>query len=125
MRMHIDRGAFVEFTSPQATQHAITSANGTTICGRKVKVNWAMVAKRGAGPKKTDGNVVKLPAAPPGGLKKSVPEGFKATIPGGGGPIKRPGAAIARGVSAAPRPYYASADPGRLGSQSKSLDGGM
>lgn len=119
VRMHIDKGAFVEFTSPQATQHAIMSANGTAICGRKVKVNWAMVAKRGAGLNKTNGNAVKRLAAPPGGLKKSAPEGFKAAIPAGGGPIKRPGAAIARGVSSAPQPYYASADPGRLGSNSK------
>merc|ERR1719356_955585 len=123
VRMHIDKGAFVEFTSPQSTQHAITSANGSTICGRKVKVNWAMVAKRGAGPKKIDENAVKRPAAPPGGLKKTAPEGFKAVIPAGGGPIKRPGAVLNRGVSAAPPPYYASADPGRLGSQSKSHGG--
>lgn len=119
VRMHQDKGAFVEFTSPQATQHAITVANGSTICGRKIKVNWAMVSKRGAGQTKSAGPKAVKPAAPPGGLKKA-PEGFRPNVkvpapPGGGGPIKRPG--VSQGTAAAP--YYPSQDPTRLGTQSK------
>eukprot|EP00585_Thalassiosira_rotula_P011609 CAMPEP_0196143714 /NCGR_PEP_ID=MMETSP0910-20130528/13677_1 /TAXON_ID=49265 /ORGANISM="Thalassiosira rotula, Strain GSO102" /LENGTH=322 /DNA_ID=CAMNT_0041405201 /DNA_START=56 /DNA_END=1020 /DNA_ORIENTATION=- len=47
VRMYADKGAFVEFTTPQATQHAIASANRSNIGGRKIMVNWARVPKRG------------------------------------------------------------------------------
>ena len=48
VRMHADKGAFVEFTTSQATQHAIAGTNKTTIAGRRIIVNWARVPKRGA-----------------------------------------------------------------------------
>mmetsp|Transcript_23528 Transcript_23528/g.40137 ORF Transcript_23528/g.40137 Transcript_23528/m.40137 type:complete len:414 (-) Transcript_23528:142-1383(-) len=137
VRMHADKGAFVEFTTPQATQHAIASANRSNIAGRKIFVNWARVPKRGAvsaGPQPTpgvagEGGAIR-PIAPPGGFKKNNASlaGFKASSslgvprPGGGGlgvprpgggVIRRPGAGDTRGV--APKPYYPSADPGRLG----------
>jgi hypothetical protein len=46
--MHADKGAFVEFTSSQATQHAIAGTNKSNIAGRRIIVNWARVPKRGA-----------------------------------------------------------------------------
>ncbi|KAL3763252.1 hypothetical protein ACHAWU_008955 [Discostella pseudostelligera] len=73
IRMHADRGAFVEFTTPQATQHAIASTNRSNIGGRKIMVNWARVPKRGAvtvGPQPTPGVAGEggkiRPMAPPG-----------------------------------------------------------
>ena len=141
VRMHADKGAFVEFTTPQATQHAIASTNRGNIHGRKVIVNWARVPKRGAisaGPQPThnvagQGGAIR-PMAPPGGFKNNNSAsiaGFKASSslgvprPGGGGAsslgvprpgggvIRRAGAGVERG--AAPKPYYPSADPKRLG----------
>eukprot|EP00571_Detonula_confervacea_P016203 CAMPEP_0172297790 /NCGR_PEP_ID=MMETSP1058-20130122/686_1 /TAXON_ID=83371 /ORGANISM="Detonula confervacea, Strain CCMP 353" /LENGTH=422 /DNA_ID=CAMNT_0013006981 /DNA_START=111 /DNA_END=1376 /DNA_ORIENTATION=+ len=140
VRMHADKGAFVEFSTPQATQHAIASANRSTIGGRKVFVNWARVPKRGAisaGPQPTpgvagEGGAIR-PIAPPGGFRSNNSAsiaGFKASSslgvprPGGsslgvprpgGGAIRRAGGGDARG--AAPKPYYPSSDPGRLGSR--------
>eukprot|EP00580_Thalassiosira_gravida_P000384 CAMPEP_0201617480 /NCGR_PEP_ID=MMETSP0492-20130828/36464_1 /ASSEMBLY_ACC=CAM_ASM_000837 /TAXON_ID=420259 /ORGANISM="Thalassiosira gravida, Strain GMp14c1" /LENGTH=371 /DNA_ID=CAMNT_0048085759 /DNA_START=56 /DNA_END=1167 /DNA_ORIENTATION=+ len=78
VRMYADKGAFVEFTTPQATQHAIASANRSNIGGRKIMVNWARVPKRGAvsaGPQPTpgvagEGGAIR-PVAPPGGFRKS------------------------------------------------------
>ena len=138
VRMHADKGAFVEFTTPQATQHAIVGANRSSIGGRKVFVNWARVPKRGAvraGPQPTPGVAGEGGAicalAPPGGTRKNVSvAGFTAAAslgvprPGGGGlgvprpgggPLRRTGGGDVRG--AAPKPYYPSADPGRLGSR--------
>ena len=140
VRMHADKGAFVEFSTPQATQHAIASTNRGNIGGRKIMVNWARVPKRGAvsaGPQPTPGVAGQggaiRPIAPPGGFKSSNNSasiaGFKPSSslgvprPGGsslglprpgGGVIRRPGAG---GVNAAPKPYYPSSDPGRLGSR--------
>lgn len=143
VRMHADKGAFVEFTSPQATQHAIASTNRSNIGGRKVAVNWARVPKRGAvsaGPQPAPGVIGEggavRPIAPPGGFKKNnnsaSAAGFRASSslqgvprPGGssslgvprpgGGAIRRAGVGDARG--SAPKPYYPSTDPGRLGSR--------
>ena len=128
VRMHSDKGAFVEFTTSQATQHAVASTNRSNIGGRKVIVNWARVPKRGAvgaGPQPTSGVAGQggaITPAPPGGFKNNnsaAKAGFKASstlgVPRpGGGVIRRPGAG---GVNAAPKPYYPSADPGRLGSK--------
>eukprot|EP00566_Odontella_aurita_P015046 CAMPEP_0113556030 /NCGR_PEP_ID=MMETSP0015_2-20120614/17037_1 /TAXON_ID=2838 /ORGANISM="Odontella" /LENGTH=345 /DNA_ID=CAMNT_0000457355 /DNA_START=51 /DNA_END=1085 /DNA_ORIENTATION=+ /assembly_acc=CAM_ASM_000160 len=47
VRMHKDFGAFVEFTTAEATELAIASANRTDIKGRKIYVNWARQPKRG------------------------------------------------------------------------------
>eukprot|EP00984_Skeletonema_dohrnii_P038142 scaffold41023_cov122-Skeletonema_dohrnii-CCMP3373.AAC.3 len=129
VRMHADKGAFVEFTSPQATQHAIANTNRSNIGGRKVIVNWARVPKRGAvsaGPQSQPGVAGEggriRPMAPPGGFKgksSAASAGFSTSLGvprPGGGVIRRPGVSGARG--AAPKPYYPSTDPGRLGSQS-------
>ncbi|KAL3827390.1 hypothetical protein ACHAXA_003124 [Cyclostephanos tholiformis] len=48
VRMHADRGTFVEYTTARAAQHAITGTNRTNICGRRIIVNWAREPKRGA-----------------------------------------------------------------------------
>lgn len=133
VRMHADKGAFIEFTTPQATEHAISSTNRSNIGGRKIIVNWARVPKRGAvgaGPQPQpgvlgDGGKIQ-PAGPPGGFKSkssAAAAGFSASgslgVPRpGGGVIRRPGSTSgsdARGP--APKPYYKSADPGRLGSR--------
>jgi pre-mRNA-splicing factor RBM22/SLT11 len=133
VRMHADKGAFIEFTTPQATEHAIASTNRSNIGGRKIIVNWARVPKRGAvgaGPQPQpgvlgDGGKIQ-PAGPPGGFKSkgsAAAAGFSASgnlgVPRpGGGVIRRPGSSLgpdSRG--AAPKPYYKSADPGRLGSR--------
>jgi pre-mRNA-splicing factor RBM22/SLT11 len=64
----------------------------------------ARKAAPGAGPR---------PAAPGVG---GVPRPGAVGVPRpGGGPIRRAGAGVTRG--AAPKPYYASADPGRLGTR--------
>ena len=133
VRMHADKGAFIEFTTPQATEHAIASTNRSNIGGRKIIVNWARVPKRGAvgaGPQPKSGVLGEggkiQPVGPPGGMKSkgsAAAAGFSASgslgVPRpGGGVIRRPGSSLgpdARG--AAPKPYYKSADPGRLGSR--------
>lgn len=138
IRMHADRGAFVEFTTPQATQHAIASTNRSNIGGRKVMVNWARVPKRGAvtvGPQPVPGVAGEggkiRPLAPPGGGGASsssssyaAAAGFKTStslvgVPRpGGGVIRRAGVGGGSGGdAAASKPYYPSSDPGRLGSR--------
>lgn len=140
VRMHADKGAFIEFTTPQATEHAIGSANRSSLGGRKLIVNWARVPKRGAGTDSSNGGAIRT-IAPPGGFKtnnsasasgfapiRPTAGGAAATSLGvprpggslgvprpGGGPIRRAGVSDGRG--AAPKPYYPSADPGRLGSR--------
>jgi pre-mRNA-splicing factor RBM22/SLT11 len=131
VRMHADKGAFIEFTTPQATEHAIASTNRSTIGGRKIVVNWARVPKRGAvgaGPQPQPGVLGEggkiQPLGPPGGFNSkgsAAAAGFSAKP--GGGVIRRPGSSLgpdARG--AAPKPYYKSADPGRLGSHPASAE---
>ena len=136
--MHADRGAFVEFTTPQATQHAIASTNRSNIGGRKVMVNWARVPKRGAvtvGPQPVPGVAGEggkiRPLAPPGGGGASsssssfaAAAGFKTStslvgVPRpGGGVIRRAGVGGGSGGdAAASKPSYPSSDPGRLGSR--------
>jgi pre-mRNA-splicing factor RBM22/SLT11 len=138
IRMHADRGAFVEFTTPQATQHAIASSNRSNIGGRKIMVNWARVPKRGAvtvGPQPIPGVAGEggkiRPLAPPGGggasssYASAAAAGFKTstTLVGvprpGGGVIRRAGVGggSSGGDAAASKPYYPSSDPGRLGSR--------
>ena len=140
VRMHADKGAFVEFTTSQATQHAISGANKSNIGGRKINVNWARVPKRGAvsaGPQPMGGALggaggTIRPMEPPGGgygrgnngggndddAANARFAGFKtsSTLGGiprpGGGVIRRPGGNndTVRGLP------YPSANPGRLGS---------
>lgn len=137
IRMHADRGAFVEFTTPQATQHAIASTNRSNIGGRKVMVNWARVPKRGAvtvGPQPITGVAGEggkiRPLAPPGGgssagaSSSAAATGFKTSsnllgVPRpGGGVIRRAGVGGGGGgVDNSSTPYYPSSDPGRLGSR--------
>mmetsp|Transcript_23980 Transcript_23980/g.50537 ORF Transcript_23980/g.50537 Transcript_23980/m.50537 type:complete len:427 (+) Transcript_23980:61-1341(+) len=142
VRMHADKGAFIEFTTPKATEHAITSTNRSSIGGRKIFVNWARVPKRGAiadQQESSAGGVIR-PIAPPGGFKtnnSATSSGFAPVrLAGGTGStsslgvlrpgaslgVPRPGGGVIRrtgpdGRGAAPKPYYPSADPGRLGSR--------
>lgn len=141
VRMHADKGAFVEFTTSQATQHAIAGANKSNIGGRKINVNWARVPKRGAvsaGPQPMSGVLGGAggtihPMEPPGGgygrgingagvndddAANARFAGFKTSnalgIPRpGGGVIRRPGDRNNDTVRGLP---YPSANPGRLGS---------
>jgi len=70
-------------------------------------------AAPGAGPRSAAPGVGGVPR--PGGVG-GVPRPGGVGVPRpGGGPIRRGGAALTRG--AAPKPYYASADPGRLGAR--------
>ncbi|KAL3811533.1 hypothetical protein ACHAXA_010309 [Cyclostephanos tholiformis] len=127
VRMHADRGAFVEYTTSRAAQHAIAGTNRTNLCGRRIIVNWARVPKRGAvgaGPQPSTsvagpGGAIR-PIEPPGGWRgmNGGDESKAASTVGfsRGGAIRRAGASggdAARGSA----PYYPSADPGRLGSR--------
>eukprot|EP01083_Nonionella_stella_P126777 383955_1 len=153
VRMHQDKGAFVEYTTGEAADLAIITMNKKTINGRKILVNWARQPKRGNpsinGPSASGARPLGpvQPLAPPGTAAGApfgatcipVPVGFMpsaqvaaaakarsiassglartglAAPRPGGGAIRRIGAMR----SAAPKPYYPSADPGRLGTQSK------
>eukprot|EP00978_Attheya_sp_CCMP212_P026720 scaffold88403_cov55-Attheya_sp.AAC.4 len=135
------KGAFIEYTTPEATELAIGSMNKQTVKDQMVYVNWARAPKRGneaavaaAAGNNSSSTAIK-PVAPPGGLQKTVPlppglaPAFRPSVsvprpPGvgntgvprpGGGVIRRAGLGPSRG--AAPKPYYPSADPGRLGSR--------
>mmetsp|Transcript_28430 Transcript_28430/g.42233 ORF Transcript_28430/g.42233 Transcript_28430/m.42233 type:complete len:428 (-) Transcript_28430:16-1299(-) len=149
VRMHGNKGAFVEYTTADATELAIASMNRQEVGGRKVFCNWARRPKRGneAQQKLEDGGTsgtIRL-VAPPGGIKSGLPAGLFAPVRpsaevtavaaaarGGrigvgssstvGLGVPRPGGGVIRrpGRSAAPKPYYPSADPGRLGSSTSS-----
>ncbi len=168
VRMHQDKGAFVEYTTGEAADLAIATMNKKSINGRTILVNWARQAKRG-NPKigmglGTDGDFCHpvgpmQPLAPPGSgssgnsnnargktTATSLPSGFTpsaqvaatakartmassglartglAAPRPGGGVIRRVGGAGMR--SAAPKPYYPSADPNRLGTQSSGTSAG-
>ena len=47
VRMHEDKGAFVEYTTGEAADLAIITMNKKFINGRKILVNWARQPKRG------------------------------------------------------------------------------
>jgi len=169
VRMHQNSGAFIEYTTGDATELAIMTMNHKLINGRKILVNWARQPKRGnvdtGGPSSSSNSSSVqgpiLPKAPPGTSLSSslsnttcLPAGFapsaqvaaaakaramansglaktgltstsmsnsksNSSLPrpgGGGGPIRRIGAVGMRGRAVpAPKPYYPSADPGRLG----------
>lgn len=163
VRMHLDKGAFVEFTQPQATELAIATMNRKEIQGASVFVAWARAPKRGnaaaAVVKRGDSananatlngeaGVIR-PAPPPSagrsndgagaslGARKPLPPGLvpvRVPVAGGissnvprpgGGPIRAVGRAAAKGVvgsSFSSKPYYPSADPNRLGSQTNAGD---
>ena len=135
-------GAFVEYTTKEATSLAISAMNRKLIKGVSIYVNWARTSKRGSsemknatcipiiGPtnqgNKKDESKLNKPVPPPGGMKNElvVPAGFvpaKASFKSiprppkpGGGPIRRAGVGLS---VPAPKPYYPSADPKRFGSQ--------
>ena len=152
VRMHADKGAFIEFTTARATEHAIASTHRSSVKGRKIVVNWARVPKRGAPgadpQRQTDSGGAIRPVAPPGGFQTNHsasasgfapirPAGGMASAttsataspslgvprPGGSLGVPKPGGGVIRrawatdGRDAAPKPYYPSADPGRLGSR--------
>lgn len=169
VRMHQDKGAFIEYTTGEAADLAIVSMNNTLINGRKILVDWARQPKRGNpssteammmyGPSSTgegpDGTRRTIVPPPPGAtgvgggvtkVKTCLPVGFtpsatvtaavkaRATVNSGlaktglapvprpgGGVIKRLGTGSSNMIKrdAAPKPYYPSADPSRLGSQAK------
>jgi pre-mRNA-splicing factor RBM22/SLT11 len=47
VRMHQDKGAFIEYTTGEAADLAIVSMNNALINGRKIMVDWARQPKRG------------------------------------------------------------------------------
>jgi len=151
VRMHQDKGAFVEYSTGEAADLAIIVMDKKLINGRKILASWARQPKRG---NLLRGDVAALrperpaqPMAPPGAGAKNDPmsnaktcfpigkfspsaqvsaaaksrsaanSGLAKTGLGvprpGGGAIRRVGGAGMR--SAAPKPYYPSADPNRLG----------
>jgi pre-mRNA-splicing factor RBM22/SLT11 len=160
VRMHQDKGAFIEYTTGEAAELAINTMDKQIICGRKILVTWARQPKRGnsrygvdavgaeGGDAKVEGPL--QPMAPPGSsgsgsdkkenVATCLPVGFTpsaqvaaaakaralttsglastglAAPKAGGGAIRRVGAGI-RGP--APKPYYPSADPNRLGTATK------
>ncbi len=154
VRMHQDKGAFIEYSTGEAADLAITVMDKKLINGRKILVTWARQPKRGNDKfgggdeiaNRSEGPV--QPMAPPGSKKYdpmasaptcipignfapsatvsaaaksrlAVSSGLAKTGLGvprpGGGPIRRVGGAGMR--SAAPKPYYPSADPNRLGTK--------
>lgn len=138
VRSQPDRGqAFVEYTTPEATELAISSMNRKELLGRQIYVSWANAPKRGeqseqaAGDSENATTRAVKPLAPPGSTSKGavVPKGFKAKIgvsrvPGlgsvprpGGGPIRGLATNAIKRASSAPKPYYPSTNPSRLGSK--------
>jgi len=167
VRMHQDKGAFIEYTTGEACELAIHTMDKQKICGRKILVTWARQPKRGntrifgvdgvvstaaGGDVLGEGGPIQ-PMAPPGSsnavtddskhetLPTCLPVGFTpsaqvaaaakaralttsglastglAAPKPGGGAIRRVGGGGMRG--AAPKPYYPSADPNRLGTATK------
>ena len=152
VRMHENKGAFIEYTTGEAADMAISIMDKKLVNGRKILVSWARQPKRGndrghvSGPARPEGPVRPMP--PPGvsissagpGTATSLPVGFTpsaqvaaaakaraaansglartvlAAPRPGGGAIRRAGAGMR---SAAPKPYYPSADPNRLGTNNK------
>ena len=154
VRMHQDKGAFIEYTTGEAADLAIVNMDKKLINGRKILANWARQPKRGndnmgRGDAATSSSASRQegplqPMAPPGAsstmanAKTCLPAGFApsaqvaaaakaraaansglartglAAPRPGGGAIRRVGAGSGM-RSAAPKPYYPSADPNRLG----------
>jgi len=140
--------AFIEYTETDATELAIASMNRQSLLERQIIVNWARAPKRGeidsAKPGRSNSDAPKpinaiKPMAPPGGFSKSfaLPTGVTTAIKPsphiaaiaaarrqkahgrpGGGVIRRIGANATKGMIGSKKPYYPSADPGRLGSKS-------
>lgn len=148
VRMHQEKGAFIEYSTGEAADLAITLMDKKLINGRKILVNWARQPKRG-NDKMGRGDVQRT--VPEGPIQPMLPPGVKDFRPigntslpignfapsaqvsaaakarsaansglaktglarPGGGAIRRVGGAGMR--SAAPKPYYPSADPNRLG----------
>jgi len=150
------QGAFIEYSSRAAAEHALQSTGIIIIKQESCYVSWARIPKRGnqstEAPNQTgETHTALLP--PLGGfpLKSIKPSGFvprrppaevtaaaarygstsfprinpvprPSSVPRPGGGVPRPGGGVIRkiGVSVrapAPKPYYPSQDPGRLGSR--------
>jgi len=144
VRVQAEKGqAFVEYTEPDATELAIASMNRRLFSNRQIQVRWARAPRRGDSNVQKHGedntrvshpSVAVKPMAPPGGISKSfvAPKGLTLMKPpdniaaiaaarrnkssgDGGGPIRRMGANVTKSYTK--KPYYPSADPGRLGSE--------
>lgn len=154
VRMHQDKGAFIEYSTGEAAELAIAVMDKKDIKGRKILVSWARQPKRGnnmpgrgdaVDDLRQEGPVQPLP--PPGAkMSDSVANPAFQCIPAGkfvpsaavtaaakarsaansglaktGLGVPRPGGGVIRRVggarmrSAAPKPYYPSSDPNRLG----------
>jgi len=144
VRVQAEKGqAFVEYTEPDATELAIASMNRKLFLNRQLQVKWARSPRRGDSDVQKHGenntrvshpSVAVKPMAPPGGISTSfvAPKGLTLVKPpdniaaiaaarrnkssaDGGGPIRRMGANVTKSFTK--KPYYPSADPGRLGSE--------
>ena len=140
-----DKGqAFVEYTDPDAAELAIASMNRRSHLNRQIHVKWARTPKRGDADTQRrgdDSSALRVPqslAPPGGGISDSsmTPKVFNMTKPpahiaaiaasrrkqstDGGGPIRRVGAGSTKNLTGTKKPYYPSADPGRLGSKTTS-----
>jgi RNA recognition motif-containing protein len=143
-----NRGAFVEYTSSEATELAVHAMNNKEICGRKVYVDFSRVSKRGEKTPSTDniddpsGSIEAVkevkPVAPPGfhdsvPTSSTLPRGFEPVLPPPAmanstisrlSTVPRPGGGVIRRAglhlssSDSTKPYP-SQDPSRLGSKAK------
>jgi pre-mRNA-splicing factor RBM22/SLT11 len=144
-----NRGAFVEYTSSEATELAVHAMNNKEICGRKIYVDFSRVTKRGEKTPSTDniddpsGTSLETiqevkPIAPPGvhdsvTTSSTLPRGFEPVLPPPTmanstisrlSTVPRPGGGVIRraGLHLSPSDSmkpYPSQDPSRLGSKAK------
>jgi pre-mRNA-splicing factor RBM22/SLT11 len=113
-----NKGAFVEYTSSEATELAVNAMNNKDICGRKIFVDFSRASKRGENSDATDGplsdgqvadnhsnaeNVNEVKPVPPPGFKDS--SSSSSVLPKGFEPVRPPpsSATISR-LSTVPRP---------------------
>jgi pre-mRNA-splicing factor RBM22/SLT11 len=140
VRIQADRGQwFVEYTQPEAAELALASMNRKELLQRTIYASWARTPKRGDGPSQqprygdepndaSAPNAVFRPIAPPGAggssssvSTKPIPKGLLAAV-------KPPAELAVTNAASAKRaltgtnnkPYYSSADPGRLGTNASS-----
>ena len=135
VRIQVDRGQwFVEYTQPEAANLAIASMNRKEFMHRTIYASWARTPKLGDGPSQqprygdisesSSAPAVFRPIAPPGASgsfskpTKPIPHGLLAAA------VKPPSADTSStkrmAAGAKDKPYYSSADPGRLGTNASS-----
>lgn len=117
VRMHDNKGAFVEYTTGEAAELAISLMDKKMINGRKILVNWARQQKRGndggqrmsnaSSSNPSEGPVQPLP--PPGAVKAGgtcMPVGFKpsAAVAAAAKARATANSGLSRTGLAAPRP---------------------